>query len=96
MRTFEAGAENLGRVAQALAGGGAAGADSALGADLLEVDAVVPAGDRGRVVDVNDVSALEQHRSVAEPLHSRHVVGDEQNRASFLAKARELVEAFLL
>ena len=57
---------------------------------------MIRARDAVRVAELHDAAALEQHRSVAEPLDGAHVVRDEDDRLAGLLQALEPVEALLL
>ncbi len=64
--------------------------------EAAEVQLVVGTADRASVAELDHVSALHQHRAVAEALDGAHVVGDEDDRAPFALEAEELLEALLL
>ena len=73
--------------------GGRASAASGLAS---EVDLQVAVGDLVRLAEVDGVAPLEQQRAVAEAVQRAHVVGDEHDRAPFVAHLVEDVEALLL
>src|SRR5438067_1840509 len=91
---LEAGADHLGDP-RPLEGLGSAELGCLL-AHSPEVQVVVLARDRRWLADLDDATALDQHRPITEALHRTHVMGYEHDRAPRRFQTVELVEAFLL
>ena len=65
-------------------------------AGSVEVELVILPTDLLGLADVDDLPALEEHGAIAEPVDRRHVVRDEEDRASLVLHALELLVALLL